>query len=51
MKDKDVGIPGYRLIDPDALANPEFENWTEEEWRAEFARTRDLLGSEPNLTY
>lgn len=43
MKDKDVGIPGYGLIDPDALANPEFENWTEEEWRAEFARTRDLL--------
>jgi hypothetical protein len=42
-RDNEVGVPGYALIDPDALANPEFEGWTEEEWRAEFVRTRDCL--------
>jgi hypothetical protein len=38
-----VGIPGYGLIDRDAIANREFQNWTEEEWRTEFARTRECL--------
>jgi hypothetical protein len=43
MTGNDIGVPGYRLIEPDAIAKPEFEKWTEEEWRAEFLRTRDCL--------
>jgi hypothetical protein len=43
MKEEDVGIPGYGPIDPTTLINPEFESWTEDAWRAEFARTRDDL--------
>jgi hypothetical protein len=43
MKDQDFGIPGYGLIEPHELSSPDSENWTEEEWRSEFARTRDLI--------
>ena len=45
MRDDDIGVPGYAVIDPDAITNPEFENWTEEDWRAEFVKTRDCLTS------
>jgi hypothetical protein len=44
-KDEKFSLPGYGLIDPDTLSDSELESWTEEEWRAEFIRTRDSLAT------
>jgi hypothetical protein len=41
MRNDDFGIPGYGIVDPDAITKPEYESFTEAEWRAEFIRTRD----------
>lgn len=43
MTDDQVGIPFYGLIDPATLRRAEFEDWTGDDWRAEFARTGELL--------
>lgn len=43
MPDDDVGLPGYGLLDPASLMQPEFDSWTAADWNAEFVRTREQL--------